>query len=79
MTADAAGICIRTGNACILRGGSLAYHSCAMIAELLADALEAKGFPREAVSIESTDREATGELMKLRGIVDVLIRAAAQA
>ena len=74
MTADAAGICIRTGNACILRGGSLAYHSCAMIAELLADALEAQGFPREAVSmIESTDREATGELMKLRGIVDVLI------
>lgn len=63
VTADAAGICIRTGNACILRGGSLAYHSCAMIAELLADALEAKGFPREAVSmIESTDREATGEL-----------------
>ena len=45
-----------------------------MIAELLADALEAQGFPREAVSmIESTDREATGELMKLRGIVDVLI------
>ena len=74
VTADAAGICIRTGNACILRGGSLAYHSCAMIAELLADALEAKGFPREAVSmIESTDREATGELMKLRGVVDVLI------
>ena len=74
VTADAAGICIRTGNACILRGGSLAYHSCAMIAELLADALEAQGFPREAVSmIESTDREATGELMKLRGVVDVLI------
>ena len=74
VTADAAGICIRTGNACILRGGSLAYHSCAMIAELLADALEAKGFPREAISmIESTDREATGELMKLRSIVDVLI------
>ena len=74
VTADAAGICIRTGNACILRGGSLAYHSCAMITELLADALEAQGFPRQAVSmIESTDREATGELMKLRGIVDVLI------
>ena len=65
VTADAAGICIRTGNACILRGGSLAYHSCAMISELLADALEAQGFPREAISmIESTDREATGELMK---------------
>lgn len=74
VTADAAGICIRTGNACILRGGSLAYHSCAMISQLLADAVEGCGFPRAAVSmIESTDREATGELMKLRGIVDVLI------
>ena len=74
VTSDAAGICIRTGNACVLRGGSLAYHSCAMIAELLADAVESCGFPRAAVSmIESTDREATGALMKLRGIVDLLI------
>ena len=74
VTADAAGICIRTGNACVLRGGSLAYHSCAMISQLLADAVESCGFPRAAVSVvESTDREATGELMKLRGIVDVLI------
>ena len=74
VTVDAACLAVKSGNACILRGGSLAYHSCAMISELLADALEAKGFPREAVSmIESTDREATGELMKLRGIVDVLI------
>ena len=74
VTSDAAGICIRTGNACVLRGGSLAYHSCAMISELLADAVESCGFPRASVSmIESTDREATGELMKLRGIVDLLI------
>ena len=74
VTADAAGICVRTGNACILRGGSLAHHSCTMIAELLADAVEGCGFPRAAISmIETTDRAATGELMKLRGIVDVLI------
>ncbi len=74
VTADAAGICIRTGNACILRGGSLAYHSCAMIATVLADAVESCGFAREAVSfIESRGREATGALMSLRGIVDVLI------
>ena len=74
VTSDAAGICIRTGNACVLRGGSLAYHSCAMIAELLADAVESCGFPRASVSmIESTDREATGALMKLRGVVDLLI------
>ncbi|OUO21784.1 glutamate-5-semialdehyde dehydrogenase [Collinsella sp. An307] len=74
VTADAAGICIRTGNACILRGGSIAQRSCAAIAHVLADAVEASGFPREAVSIiETTDRAATGVLMGLRGIVDVLI------
>ncbi len=74
VTADAAGICIRTGNACILRGGSLAQHSCTTIAHILADAVEASGFAREAVSIiETTDREATGALMSLRGVVDVLI------
>ena len=74
VTADAAGICIRTGNACILRGGSLAQRSCVAIARALADAVEACGFPREAVTIiETTDREATAALMGLRGVVDVLI------
>lgn len=74
VTADAAGICIRTGNACILRGGSLAQRSCVAIAHALADAVEVSGFAREAVTIiETTDREATGALMSLRGIVDVLI------
>ena len=74
VTADAAGICIRTGNACILRGGSLAQRSCVAIAHALAEAVEAFGFAREAVTIiETTDREATGALMSLRGIVDVLI------
>lgn len=74
VTADAAGICIRTGNACILRGGSIAQRSCVAVAHVLADAVEASGFPREAVSIiETTDRAATGVLMGLRGIVDVLI------
>ena len=74
VTADAAGICIRTGNACILRGGSIAQRSCVAIAHVLADAVEASGFPREAVSIiETTDRAATGVLMGLRGVVDVLI------
>ena len=74
VTADAAGICIRTGNACILRGGSLAQRSCVAIAHVLADAVESCGFSRDAVSIiETTDRAATGALMSLRGIVDVLI------
>ncbi len=74
VTADAAGICIRTGNACILRGGSLAQRSCVAIAHVLADAVETAGFPRAAVSIiETTDRAATGALMSLRGTVDLLI------
>ena len=74
VTADAAGICIRTGNACILRGGSIAQRSCVAIAHVLADALAACGLPREAISIiETTDRAATGALMSLRGVVDVLI------
>lgn len=74
VTADAAGICILTGNACILRGGSLAQRSCVAIAHVLADAVASCGLPREAVTIiETTDREATGVLMGLRGIVDVLI------
>ena len=74
VTSDAAGICIRTGNACILRGGSLALHSCRAIAHVLADAVEAAGFPRAAVSfIDTADRAATDALMTLRGTVDVLI------
>ncbi|MBY4797887.1 glutamate-5-semialdehyde dehydrogenase [Collinsella sp. AGMB00827] len=74
VTADAAGICIRTGNACILRGGSLAQRSCVAIAHVLADAVYEAGLPREAVSIiETVDRAATGALMELRGLVDVLI------
>lgn len=74
VTADAAGICIRTGNACILRGGSMAQESCVAISRIMADAVAACGLPREAVSIiEVPNREATAALMRLRGVVDVLI------
>lgn len=74
VTSDAAGICIRTGNACILRGGSIAQNSCVAIAHVLADAVQDAGLPRDAVSIvETTDRAATDVLMSLRGTVDVLI------
>lgn len=74
VTADAAGICIRTGNACLLRGGSLAQASCVAIAHALSGAVASCGFAPETVSIvETTDRAATGALMSLRGVVDVLI------
>lgn len=74
VTADAAGICIKSGNACVLRGGSLALHSNIAIANTLCDALSSVGFPPDCIiAIESTDRAVTDELLKLHGLVDVLI------
>lgn len=74
VTSDAAGLCIRSANACVLRGGSLAHHSCIAITGVLADACEQSGLPRDCIqSIEDVSHEATQELMGLRGLIDVLI------
>ena len=74
VTADAAGLCIKTGNACILRGGSLAQRSCLTISRILAEAAASVGLPVDCIqSIEDPGREATDELMSLAGLVDVLI------
>lgn len=74
VTADAAGICLKSGNACILRGGSLAARSNAAIAEVLHAAAVAAGMPEGCVTaITTTDRAATDALMQLHGLVDVLI------
>lgn len=74
VTADAAGLCIKTGNACILRGGSLALHSCLAISQVLAEAAVEAGLPQNCIqSIEDTGHDATDELMSLSGLVDVLI------
>ncbi|MCI8469773.1 MAG: glutamate-5-semialdehyde dehydrogenase [Eggerthellaceae bacterium] len=74
VTADAAGICLKSGNACVLRGGSLAARSNEVIADVLADAAVAAGLPEGAVTaITTTDRAATDALMQLHGVVDVLI------
>lgn len=74
VTADAAGICLKSGNACVLRGGSLAINSCVTIAHVLHEAAVAAGAPENCIAIiESTDRAETGELLSLRGLVDVLI------
>lgn len=74
VTADAAGICIKSGNAAVLRGGSLAVHSNTAIAEILRGAVEEVGLPADCiVAIQSTDRAETDELLSLHGIVDVLI------
>lgn len=74
VTADAAGICLKSGNACVLRGGSLAAKSCAAIAHVLHDAAVSTGMPAGCIGIiESTDRAAADVLMSLHGIVDVLV------
>lgn len=74
VTADAAGICLKSGNACVLRGGSLAAKSCAAIAHVLHDAAVSAGMPAGCIGIiETTDRAAADVLMSLHGIVDVLV------
>ena len=74
VTADAAGLCLKTGNVCLLRGGSLASHSNIAMTKVLYEAGVAAGLPEYWLqSIETVERAATVELMQLRGLVDVLI------
>ena len=74
VTSDAAGICIKSGNAVILRGGSDAINSNVTIGEVLRDALLSANIPVDAVQVvKSTDRDAAEELMRMREYVDVLI------
>jgi glutamate-5-semialdehyde dehydrogenase len=74
VTADAAGLCLKSGNAVILRGGSEAIHSNQAIAECIKHGLEVAGLPADVVQvIETTDRAAVGELLRLKDSVDVII------
>ena len=74
VTADAAGLCLKSGNAAILRGGSEALHSNQAIAALIQSGLAAAGLPGEAVQvIETADRAAVGALLALPEYVDVII------
>jgi len=74
VTADAAGLCLKSGNACILRGGSEALHSNQALAGCIKQGLEQAGLPATAVQVvATTDRAAVGELLKLEGFVDVIV------
>ena len=73
VTADAAGICLKSGNAVLLRGSSSAAHSNAAIIDVLRDAAESAGLPADVVQGVPGDRDAVKELMQARGLVDVLI------
>ncbi len=73
VTADAAGICLKSGNAVLLRGSSSAADSNAAIVIALRDGLAAADLPADAVQLIPGPRAVTGELMAARGLVDVLI------
>ena len=74
VTVDAAGICLKSGNAVLLRGSSSARHSNAALVAVLRDAIAASGLPADAVQLlDASSRESVKELMRARGLVDVLI------
>jgi glutamate-5-semialdehyde dehydrogenase len=74
VTADAAGLCLKSGNAAILRGGSEAIHSNQAIAACVHQGLKAVGLPDTVVQvIETTDRAAVGELITMQDYVDVIV------
>jgi glutamate-5-semialdehyde dehydrogenase len=74
VTADAAGLCLKAGNAAILRGGSEAIHSNQAIANCVREGLKNAGLPESAVQvIETTDRAAVGELVTMKDFIDVIV------
>src|SRR5487761_749187 len=74
VTADAGGLCIRSGNAAILRGGSESFHSSRAIVAALEDGLERAGLPRGAVQlVPTTDRAAVGHMLAMNDLIDVIV------
>jgi glutamate-5-semialdehyde dehydrogenase len=74
VTADAAVLCLKSGNACILRGGKEAYHSNKKIAEIMLGALKNVGLPEDIICfVDDISRESSGAMMKCNEYIDVLI------
>ncbi|WP_127783482.1 glutamate-5-semialdehyde dehydrogenase [Rhodococcus sp. X156] len=74
VTVDAAGLCLKSGNAVLLRGSSSAAHSNAALVQVLRDALAAQGLPADAVQLlPASDRASVTHLIQARGLVDVVI------
>jgi len=74
VTVDAAGLCIKSGNATILRGGSEAIHCNQALAKLVKEGLAGAGLPQDAVQVvETTDRAAVGALITMQEYVDVIV------
>ncbi|MGJ3257999.1 MAG: glutamate-5-semialdehyde dehydrogenase [Rhodospirillales bacterium] len=74
VTADAGGLCLKAGNAAILRGGSESYHSSHAIMESLTEGLAAAGLPENAIQlVPTTDRAAVGEMLRMTEFIDVIV------
>ncbi|MFP4245457.1 MAG: glutamate-5-semialdehyde dehydrogenase [Ectothiorhodospira sp.] len=74
VTVDAAGLCLKSGNAAILRGGSEAFHSNRVLADCIREGLESAGLPADAVQVvATTDRAAVGALLRMNAFVDVIV------
>ena len=74
VTIDAAALCLKSGNACVLRGGSEAIHSNMALANIIRQALSETGLPTDAVQIiETTDRAAVGHLVTMTDYIDVIV------
>lgn len=74
VTADAAALCLKAGNACILKGGSEAFHTNTALARIFADAVAEAGLPEQAVQlVPTTDREAVRVLLQQSDLVDVIV------
>ena len=74
VTSDAAALCLKSGNACILRGGKEAIHSNTAIAETLREAIASAGLPADCVQlVTDTSRESANQMMRMNGYLDVLI------
>lgn len=74
VTADAGALCVKSGNAALLRGGSESFHSSQAIVACLQEGLRQAGLPEEAVQlVPTTDRAAVGEMLQAVGLIDVII------
>lgn len=74
VTIDAAALCLKSGNACILRGGSEAFHSNMALVKYIKQALNDHHLPKHIVGfVENTDRESVGAMLECAGLIDVII------
>jgi glutamate-5-semialdehyde dehydrogenase len=73
VTADAAGLCIKSGNAALLRGSASAYQTNRVLVAILSNALACAGLPGQGIQLVGAHRSTVGELLTARGLVDVVI------